>query len=50
MKALDINQHGVTQIADDFKVTLNGALIDAIFTESLTEGDYTVTLPTAKSR
>ncbi|NIH06463.1 Ig-like domain-containing protein [Providencia rettgeri] len=49
VKALDINQHGVTQIADDFKVTLNGALIDAIFTESLTsKGAYTVTLPPQK--
>ncbi|MEQ5668222.1 hypothetical protein ABN324_21400, partial [Providencia alcalifaciens] len=35
--------------ADDFKVTLNGALIDAIFTESLTsKGAYTVTLPPQK--
>ncbi|MGA6576961.1 Ig-like domain-containing protein [Providencia sp. NPDC089923] len=50
VKALDINQHGVTQIADDFKVTLNGALIDAIFTESLTsKGAYTATLPPKKA-
>ncbi|RXN69861.1 hypothetical protein D0Z62_17630 [Providencia rettgeri] len=50
VKALDINQHGVTQIADDFKVTLNGALIDAIFTESLTsKGTYTATLPPKKA-
>ncbi|MEX9296044.1 invasin domain 3-containing protein [Providencia alcalifaciens] len=50
VKALDINQHGVTQIADDFKITLNGALIDAIFTESLTsKGAYTATLPPKKA-
>uniref|UniRef100_UPI0023606599 hypothetical protein n=1 Tax=Providencia rettgeri TaxID=587 RepID=UPI0023606599 len=50
VKALDINNHGVTGIADDIKVSINNTPRHVTFkTSSTTKGTYTTTLPAQKA-
>ncbi|WP_353243957.1 invasin domain 3-containing protein [Providencia sp.] len=50
VKAIDANSHGVTQIADDIKVTLNDKSLNLTFVESKTDkGTYTAPLPAQKA-
>ncbi|WP_275077014.1 hypothetical protein, partial [Providencia rettgeri] len=50
VKVADTNSHGVTQIADDIKVTLNGKPLNLTLVESKTDkGTYTTTLPAQKA-
>ncbi|MBQ0365293.1 invasin domain 3-containing protein [Providencia rettgeri] len=50
VKAVDIHKNGVTQLTDNFKVMLNGILVNVTFTETpVNSGLYTATLPLQKT-
>ncbi|ENA0806843.1 invasin domain 3-containing protein [Providencia rettgeri] len=49
VKIQDTHQQGVTQIANDIKVTINDKLADIKFTETSTKGTYNATLPASKA-
>ncbi|HBC7430230.1 TPA: inverse autotransporter beta domain-containing protein [Providencia rettgeri] len=49
VKAKDSHGNGVTQIANDIKVTINDKLADIKFTETSTKGTYSATLPASKA-